>query len=71
MREMKNSGIEWVGIVPSSWTIKPIRAEFQEVTEKNKFGAVKNALKFTYGSIVPKDNFDADDDDYVAGTILN
>ena len=71
MSNMKNSGIEWIGMIPTSWTVKPIRAEFQEVTEKNKFGAVKNALKFTYGSIVPKDNFDADDDDYVAGTILN
>lgn len=71
MSEMKHSGIEWVGMIPSAWTVKPIRAEFQEVTEKNKLGIVKTSLKFTYGSIVPKENFDADDDDYVAGTILN
>ncbi len=51
--------------------LNPIRAEFQEVTEKNKLGLVKNALKFTYGNIVKKDNFDADDDNYVADTILN
>ena len=71
MRAMKDSGIEWVGLVPQSWSVNPIRAEFQEVTEKNKLGLVKNALKFTYGNIVKKDNFDADDDNYVADTILN
>ena len=71
MRDMKDSGIEWVGQVPNEWQIRPIRADFAEVTEKNKFGIVKKALKFTYGRIVPKDNFDADDDTYVANTILN
>ena len=71
MRTMKDSGIEWVGRVPQSWSVNPIRAEFQEVTEKNKLGLVKNALKFTYGNIVKKDNFDADDDNYIADTILN
>lgn len=71
MREMKDSGIEWVGQIPFSWDVKPIRAKFREVTEKNKLGIEKNALKFTYGNIVKKGNFDADDDDYVANTILN
>ena len=71
MREMKDSGIEWVGQIPFSWDVKPIRAKFREVTEKNKLGIEKNALKFTYGNIVKKDNFDAADDDYVANTILN
>ncbi len=71
MREMKDSGIEWVGYVPFDWTIKPIRAEFEEVTRKNSDGEVKTALKFTYGTIVRKDNFDADEDTYVANTILN
>ena len=71
MREMKDSGIEWIGQVPSDWMVRPIRADFIEVTEKNKFGRVKKALKFTYGRIIPKDNFDADEDSYVADTILN
>lgn len=71
MREMKDSGIEWVGQIPFSWDVKQIRAKFREVTEKNKLGIEKNALKFTYGNIVKKDNFDAADDDYVANTILN
>ena len=71
MREMKESGIEWVGDIPVGWTIKPIRAEFDEVTRKNSDGEVKNALKFTYGTIVRKENFDADEESYVADTILN
>ena len=71
MREMKDSGIEWIGNVPKIWSLKPIRALFDEVTEKNFLGTCSNALKFTYGSIVRKPNFDADADDYVASTILN
>ena len=71
MREMKDSGIEWVGRIPAEWSLVPIRAVFEEVTDKNFDGSVKNALKFTYGEIVPKTNFEADDDDYVANTILN
>ena len=71
MREMKDSGIEWVGEIPKDWNLVPIRAVFEEVTDKNIDGSVKNALKFTYGEIVPKTNFEADDDDYVANTILN
>lgn len=70
MPVMKDSGIAWIGMVPKGWSVKPIRANFEEVTEKNKHGLIQNALKFTYGRIVPKENFDADNDDYVAGTIL-
>ena len=71
MREMKDSKIEWIGEIPADWTVKPIRAEFEEVTQKNKSGDVKVALKFTYGDIVRKENFDADEDAYVADTMLN
>ena len=70
MPEMRDRGIAWIGMVPKRWSIKPIRAGFEEVTEKNRRGLVQNALKFTYGSIVPKEDFDADNDDYVADTIL-
>lgn len=71
MKQMKSSGIEWVGDVPVDWIVKPIRAEFEEVTRKNSDGEVKTALKFTYGNIVRKENFDANEDSYVADTILN
>ncbi|WP_031555059.1 restriction endonuclease subunit S [Oribacterium sp. FC2011] len=71
MRKMKDSQLEWIGEIPDDWAVKPIRAEFEEVTQKNKSGDVKVALKFTYGDIVRKENFDADEDAYVADTMLN
>lgn len=45
MREMKDSGIEWVGQIPFSWDVKPIRAKFREVTEKNKLGIEKKCTQ--------------------------
>lgn len=65
------SGIDFVGDIPDNWTTKPIRFLFREVKEKNKLGKEKTALKFTYGTIIQKSNFDADSDDRVADTILN
>lgn len=71
MREMKDSGIEWIGDIPSSWSIVPISAVFKEVRRKNTLCTEKQALQFKMGSIVPKNNFDADIEDYVANTISN
>lgn len=71
MREMKDSGIAWVGTIPSHWLSKPIGALFQEIRTKNTLGKEKQALQFKMGFIVPKDNFDADIEDYVANTITN
>jgi len=71
MRDMKDSGIEWVGDVPKSWNCKPIRVLFHENRSKNVLGNEKKALQFKFGTIVPKQNFDADEDGYVARTILN
>lgn len=70
-RIMKDSRIEWVGQIPEGWEEKPIRYLFDQITTKNKFGTEKKALKFTYGTIIPKPDFDADTDEYVADTILN
>lgn len=70
MRVMKDSGIEWIGEIPQDWEVKPIRANFEEVCELNILGQVANALKFTYGEIVCKQDFDVEDD-YVAKTIRN
>lgn len=33
-REMKNSGIEWIGDIPSEWCTKPINSCFKERNEK-------------------------------------
>lgn len=67
---MKNSGIEWIGEIPAEWECKPIRALFLENNNKNYFGKETKALQFKFGKIVPKQNFNADDDEYVAETIL-
>lgn len=69
MEQQKYSGIEWVGMIPQRWKVAPIGAYFYEVLNKNYDGAVKKALKFTYGNIVEKNNFDADSDEYVSSTI--
>ena len=71
MREMKDSGIKWIGNVPASWKLVPIRYLFRECTTKNRLGQEKTALKFTYGTIIPKTNFNANTDDYVANTIMS
>lgn len=71
MSTMKDSGIVWIGLIPKEWNSIPIRAGFEEVTDKNYAGSIKNALKFTYGEIVPKTNFEAEGDDYVTNTIMN
>ncbi len=68
-RAMKDSGIEWIGEIPEEWKVLPAQRGFFEIRRKNTDGAVQNALKFKFGTIIPKSNFDADSDDYVADTI--
>lgn len=67
---MKDSGIPWVGEIPEEWKCLPIRALFVENKNKNKFGKETKALQFKYGKIVPKKNFDPEEN-YVAETVLN
>lgn len=71
MREMKESGIAWIGKIPAHWKLSPIRALYFEKKQKNTFGDITKALQFKMGNIVPKSNFDADEDTYVANTIRN
>lgn len=70
-REMKDSGVEWIGEIPEDWETHKIKFGFTEVNYKNTDGLIKNALKFKYGNIVCKENFDANTEEYVADTILN
>lgn len=70
MREMKDSGISWVGEMPKEWRCLPIRALFTENRNKNFLGKETKALQFKYGTIIPKKNFDPEEN-YVAETILN
>lgn len=69
--EMKDSGIEWVGNIPAHWDTIPIRYLFAECRFKNTLNQEKTALKFTYGTIIKKTNFDSDSDEYVANTMTN
>lgn len=69
--EMKDSGIEWVGNIPAHWDAIPIRYLFAECRLKNTLNQEKTALKFTYGTIIKKTNFDSDSDEYVANTMTN
>lgn len=71
MRPMKDSGVEWIGDIPENWDVHFVKYAFSEVKNKNYDGKEKNALKFTNGEIVKKENFKADEDEYIADTILN
>lgn len=70
-RQMKDSGVEWIGEIPSCWELRPARCAFSEVKEKNAEGTETRALQFKFGKIIAKTNFNAEDDDYVADTITN
>lgn len=53
--QYKDSGIEWVGPMPASWTVKPLFAAAKNVCVKNADGAETNVLSLSYGSIVRRD----------------
>lgn len=69
MKEMKDSRIKWVKEVPSNWTISPFKYLLTENRTKNSQVVEKTALKFTYGEIVHKDNFDVDKDPSLSDTL--
>ena len=54
MREMKDSGIEWIGAIPAAWGVHRIASHFQETKEKNTANAYSNALQFKMGKIIAK-----------------
>ena len=53
--EMKDSGIEWVGMIPAHWIIHPVYTYFGERKNKNRFGAEDNLLSLSYGRGIRKD----------------
>ena len=55
MREMKDSGIAWVGEIPKEWTIMPLYCFYSERKNKNIFGAENNLLSLSYGKVIRKD----------------
>lgn len=55
MREMKDSGISWVGEIPKEWAVKPLYCFYTERKNKNIFGAENNLLSLSYGKVIRKD----------------
>lgn len=53
--EYKDSGVEWVGSMPSHWTIEPLFSNCDAPIEKNSDGREKNVLSLSYGNIIPRD----------------
>ena len=50
-REMKDSGIEWVGDIPASWKINTVFQLFTQVKNKNTDLQEQNLLSLSYGKI--------------------
>ena len=53
--EYKDSAVEWVGDIPSTWDVKPVLALFSSLVEKNTDGYESNVLSLSYGRIVRRD----------------
>lgn len=53
--EMKDSGIDWVGMIPSEWEVKPLFSEVFENKTKNVGNINNNLLSLSYGRIITKD----------------
>ena len=53
-REMKNSGVEWLGKIPSNWKINLAFQIFKQVKNKNEGLVEKNLLSLSYGKIKRK-----------------
>jgi type I restriction enzyme S subunit len=52
--EYKESGVPWLGRIPSHWEVAPGRAVFVEKQIKNKGLAERRVLSLSYGRIVVK-----------------
>ena len=55
MREMKDSGIEWIGKIPKNWEIHPLYYYFNERKNRNFDLRERNLLSLSYGNIIKKD----------------
>ena len=51
---MKDSGIPWIGKIPSHWEVKRLGAFFNDNISRNSDYKFDRAYKFNYGTIVPK-----------------
>ena len=53
-REMKDSGVDWIGEIPENWEVKQLRTYFSRRINKNIHLQEKNLLSLSYGRIVCK-----------------
>ena len=53
--EMKDSGIEWIGMIPASWNSHPLYYYFDERKNRNFDLRERNLLSLSYGNIIKKD----------------
>ncbi len=54
-RKMVDSGVEWIGEVPSEWRVEKLSGLVQETSNKNRDMKENNLLSLSYGRIVRKD----------------
>ena len=59
---MKDSGIEWIGEIPEGWKIENSSQYLKEIKDINIDKKELNALKFSLGEIVKKENIKIDND---------
>lgn len=55
MREMKDSGVPWIGEIPVDWDVTILSALFGERRHKNAGLIEHNLLSLSYGKIIKKD----------------
>ena len=49
MREMKDSGVEWIGQIPSNWNILPFKYILKERSQKNNPIQLEERLSLSIG----------------------
>ena len=61
-KEYKDSGVKWLGEIPSHWELCKIFGLFSENKRKNTAFLYKHAMQFNYGTIVDKNEcFDTEE----------
>lgn len=55
MREMKDSGVAWIGNIPETWDMVQLGSLFSEHKNKNTGMQSNNLLSLSYGNIIRKD----------------
>lgn len=54
-RELKDSGVDWIGYIPASWEVSPFFSVARQNRRSNKGMVEQNLLSLSYGRIVRKD----------------